>query len=398
MSRTATRIWRAAALASAVFVLAACSSSGQTASAGGTSAAAPASSDANKFFVKADFDRQLAELNKTPVGPADQPWLQAIDPVWQDTAKFKKAGPWKFCFSNADFTNPWRLTGYADARAEVKLHPEIGTFTVLQADGKDSKQISDLGGLDSSQCDVIIISPNTTVALTPAVDKACQTGIPVVVFDRGVNTTCPVTFIHAIGGYEYGAVGANFLIDHTKPGDNILALRILPGVDVLENRWAAAKYLFDQAHRNVVGVEFTNADPAKTKAIVNDYLKRGVKINGLYLDAGATAAAAAQAFIDAGVSVPPVTGEDQLDFLSLWKSQHLTAIAPTYPAFVWRTAIIAAVDILSGVRVPKEWVLPAPPITQQNLDQYVDTRMPPVFYALCGCQNLAGFPQAWGGK
>lgn len=396
MSRTAARIRRAVALASAVFVLAACSSGSPTASAGG--ATASASSGPNKFFVKADFDRQLAELTMTPVGPADQPWLQAIDPQWVDTTKFKKAGPWKFCFSNADFTNPWRLTGYADARAEVKLHPEIGTFTVLQADGKDSKQISDLGGLDASQCDVIIISPNTTVALTPAVDKACKTGIPVVVFDRGVNTDCPVTFIHAIGGYEYGAVGANFLIDHTKPGDNILALRILPGVDVLENRWAAAQYLFQQAHRNVVGAEFTGADPAKTKAIINDYRKRGVKIDGLYLDAGATAATAAQTFIDAGVAVPPITGEDQLDFLSLWKTQHLTAIAPTNPAFVWRTAIIAAVDILSGVRVPKEWVLPAPPITQQNLDQYVDTRMPPVFYALCGCQKLAGFPQAWGGK
>jgi ribose transport system substrate-binding protein len=398
MHRTAAMIRRAAALAFAAFVLAACGSGGNTPTAGGTSAAASASGDASKFFVKADFDRQLAELNMTPVGPTGQPWLQAIDPVWQDTAKYKKAGPWKFCFSNADFTNPWRLTGYADARAEVKLHPEIGTFTVLQADGKDSKQISDLAGLDSGKCDVIIISPNTTVALTPAVDVACKTGIPVVVFDRGVNTTCPVTFIHGIGGYEFGAVGANFLIDHTKPGDNILALRILPGVDVLENRWAAAKFLFGQAHRNVIGAEYTGADPAKTKAIINDYLKRGKPINGLYLDAGATAATAAQAFIDAGLPVPPITGEDQLDFLSLWKTQHLTAIAPTNPAFVWRTAIIAGVDILSGVRVPKEWVLPSPPVTQQNLDQFVDSRMPPVFYALCGCQNLDGFPQAWGGK
>ena len=89
-------------------------------------------------------------------------WLQALQPTWVDTTQFKKAPPWKVCFSNADFTNPWRLTGYADARAEVKLHPEIGTFTVLQADGKDSKQISDLAGLDSGKCDVIIISPNTT--------------------------------------------------------------------------------------------------------------------------------------------------------------------------------------------------------------------------------------------
>jgi ribose transport system substrate-binding protein len=398
MYRWAGRTRRAAALGAAALLLAACQAGSRTGTEASSHASTSSAHAGSKFFVKDDFDRQIAEEKATPVGPPDQPWLQAIDPDWRDTTRYKKASPWKVCFSNADFTNPWRSTGYATMRAEVKLHPEIATFTVLQADGSDSKQIADIAGLGAGRCDAILISPNTTAALTPAVEKACQTGVPVVVFDRGVNTTCPVTFIHPIGGYEYGAVAANFLIAHTKPGGNILALRILPGVDVLETRWGAAQYLFTQAHRNVVGVEFTGADPAKTKAIVNEYLKRGTPIDGVFLDAGATAAAAAQAFLDAGRSVPPITGEDQLDFLTLWQQKHLTAIAPTYPAYVWRTAIIAAVDILSGVRVPKEWVLPAPPITDDSLDRYVDSRMPPVFYALCGCQRMAGFPQAWGGK
>jgi ribose transport system substrate-binding protein len=386
----------AATLVATVLALTACHSGTRT-PAGSDSASSPALVT-SKFFVKADFDRQIAEQAMKPDGPPNEPWLQAIQPSWRDTSQYKKAPPWKVCFSNADFTNPWRLTGYSTMRAELKLHPEISTFTVLQADGKDDKQISDLSGLDSSKCDAIIVSPNTTVALTPAVEKACKTGVPVIVFDRGVDTTCPVTYIHPIGGYAYGAAAANFLISHTRAGANILALRILPGVDVLETRWAAAEYLFAKAHRNVIGVEFTGADPAKTKAIVNDYLKRGKPIDAVWLDAGATAAAAAAAFLDAGKTVPPISGEDQLDFLTLWQQKHLTAFAPTYPAYVWRTAIIATVDILSGIQVPSEWVLPEPSITQENLNQYVDTRMPPVFYALCGCQQMNDFPRAWGGK
>ncbi|TML31918.1 MAG: substrate-binding domain-containing protein [Actinobacteria bacterium] len=398
MYRTAVSIRGAAALAAVLLTLAACQSGSSSPTGAGASAPSSPTLISSKFFVKADFDRQLAQRQVTPEGPADQPWLQALQPTWVDTTHFKKAPPWKVCFSNADFTNPWRLTGYSTMRAELKLHPEITTFTVLQAGGKDDKQISDLAGLDAGKCDAIIVSPNTTVALTPAVEKACQTGVPVVVFDRGVNTTCQVTYIHPIGGYAYGATAADFLIANTRTGGNILALRILPGVDVLETRWAAAQYLFAQAHRNVLGVEFTGADPAKTKSIVDDYLKRGKPIDGVWLDAGATAAAAAQAFIDAGKPVPPITGQDQLDFLKLWQDRHLTAIAPTYPVYVWRTAIIATVDILSGVRVPKEWVLPQPSITDQNLHEYVDARMPPLFYALCGCQTMPGFPTNWGGR
>ena len=90
-------------------------------------------------------------------------------------------------------------------------------------------------------------------------------------FDRGVTTDCPVTFIHPIGGYAFGADSAEFIALKAGRGGKVLALRILPGVDVLENRWAAAKVIFDREGVDVVGVDFTNADPAKAKSIVSDY-------------------------------------------------------------------------------------------------------------------------------
>ena len=66
-------------------------------------------------------------------------------------------------------------------------------------------------------------------------------------FDRGVNTDCPVTFINPIGGYAFGADGAEFLKEKVEPGGKVLALRILPGVDVLETRWSGAKVQFDDS-------------------------------------------------------------------------------------------------------------------------------------------------------
>jgi ribose transport system substrate-binding protein len=352
----------------------------------------------SKFFVQADYDKQLQQREVTPTGPADQPWLQAISPQYVDTAKFKKAAPWNLCFSNAGVGNPWRVVGYTTMKQEVKLHPEIKKFTVVDAESKDDKQISDLGDLGSKNCSAIIISPNTTAALTPAVEKACKTGVPVVVFDRGVTTDCPTSFVHPIGGYAFGATAAEFLTSKVKSGGKILALRILPGVDVLETRWSAAKVIFDKANLKVVGNEFTEGDPAKVKSIVGDYIQRFGGLDGVWMDAGATTLAAIEAFEDAGQQVPPITGEDQQDFLKKWQDSKLTAIGPTYPTFQWRTAVIAATDILSGKKVPKEWVLPQPTVDSNNLSKYVYPNMPPLFYALCGCQTMPGFPQVWGGK
>ncbi len=350
----------------------------------------------SEFFVQEDYDRQLAQRTVEPEGPADKPWEQAIEPEMVDTAEFKsdKSGNYNICFSNAAVDNPWRQVGWKTMQEEVKLHDEIGNFRAVDAEASDDKQISDIESLAGGKCDALIVSPNTTATLTPAVEAACKE-VPVIVFDRGVETDCPVTFIHPIGGYAYGADAAEFLVDKVDSGGKILALRILPGVDVLETRWSAAKVIFDDSDLNVVGVEFTDGDAAKTKSIVSDYIQREGELNGVWMDAGATSVAASEAFEDAGVDVPPVTGEDQQDFLAKWQDEGWDTIAPTYPTYQWRTPIIAALKILKGEEVPKEWVLPQPKILNDNLADYVQPDMPPLHYALCGCEDMPGFPGPW---
>jgi ribose transport system substrate-binding protein len=364
-----------------------------------SSSAGPAAGtgEQSKFFVQADYDAQLAMRGQAAQGPADKPWEQAIDPKMVDTATHKKDGPYEICFSNAAVNNPWRQVGWRSMQAEVALHKEIEKFTALDAEGKDDKQISDIAELQAKGCDALIISPNTTATLTPAVKGACD-ALPVIVFDRGVETDCPVTFIKPIGGYAFGADAAEFLVEKVPAGGKILALRISPGVDVLETRWSAAKVAFDASELEVAGVEFTDGDAAKSKGIVSDYIQRHGKIDGVWMDAGATALAAIEAFEDEGLDVPPITGEDQQDFLRKWKDDGLTAIAPTYPTYQWRTPIIAALKILKGEEVPEVWNLPQPKITQANLDDYLQPNMPPLHYALCGCEDLPGFPENWGGK
>lgn len=355
---------------------------------------------AQNFNDPAEFERQKALLTVAAQGPEGKPWEQNLGGEKVDTAKYKKPGPYKLCFSNAGVNNPWRVVGFTNMQAEVDANKaDIASFTHADAEGKDDKQISDINAfVNSGQCDALIVSPNTTAALTPAVEAAAKK-LPVVVFDRGVDSKAPVTFINPIGGYGFGIQGASFIAEKIPAGGSVLALRILPGVDVLENRWAAAERIFKEKGIKVVGAEFTNGDNAKTKAIVEDYINRFGKIDGVWMDAGATAVAALEAFEDAGKPYPVINGEDQQDFLQKWKKNKLTAIAPTYPTYQWRTPVIAAIRILKGEPVVgPTWKLPQPAITAENLDKFVNDKMPPLHYALCGCEQMANYPARWGGK
>lgn len=355
--------------------------------------------ETTEWFDQELFDKQDEERGIDPQGPADEPYLQHINAEMVDTSEFASEGAKKACFANASISNPWRQTGWITMNQQLKALQDVGAISDMETrDAKDSDdtQIADIDYfIAEGGCDVFLISPNSTAAMTPAVERACDTGKPVIVFDRGVNTDCPVTFIHPIGGFAWGIDTAEFLIDNLEEGDKVVALRILPGVDVLEHRWAGAEKLFEEAGIEAVDY-FTGADPAEIKSIISDELAKG-DVDGIWMDAGDGAVAAIEAFEDAGADYPVMTGEDEMSFLRKWKDTGLTGLAPVYSNFQWRTPLLAAQMIFAGTEVPKEWVLPQKPITESELDDYLKANegMPDGHYAKFGGENLPGYPTVW---
>ena len=358
-----------------------------------------ATEEAVEWFDQELYDKQDAERDVVPEGPEDQPWLQYINAEFVDTSQYASTGAKKACFANASISNPWRQTGWITMNQQLQVLQEAGAISEMEtrdAQDSDDTQIADIDYfIEEGNCDVFIISPNSTAAMTPAVERACETGKPVIVFDRGVETDCPTTFIHPIGGFAWGIDTAEFLIEELEEGDKVVALRILPGVDVLEQRWAAAEKLFDEAGIDAVDY-FTGADPAEIKKIISDELAKG-DVQGVWMDAGDGAVAAIEAFEDAGVDYPVMTGEDEMSFLRKWKETGLTGLGPVYSNFQWRTPLLAAQMIFAGQQVPKEWVLPQEPIPAEEVDEYLalNENMPDGHYAKFGGEDLPGYPQVW---
>ena len=354
---------------------------------------------AQEWFSQALYDEQLKQRSATFEGNAEQPYLQYIAGDMTDTAKFASSGARKVCFANASISNPWRQTGWITMNQQLNVLKDSGVISEMEtrdAKDNDNTQIADIDYfINEGNCDAFVISPNSTAALTQAVERACETGKPVVVFDRGVETDCATTFIHPIGGFAWGIDTATFLTDKLQSGDKVVALRILPGVDVLEHRWAAAKKIFEEK-----GIQakdyFTGADPTEIKKIISDELATG-DVRGVWMDAGDGAVAALEAFEDAGKDLPVMTGEDEMSFLTKWKETGIDAMAPVYSNFQWRTPLLAVEKIFKGEEVPAEWVLPQIPITEEERGDYLEANdgMPDGHYAKFGGENLPGYPEVW---
>ncbi len=352
-----------------------------------------------EWFDQAVYDEQYEQRSATFEGDPETPYLQYIDGEMTDTADFKANGAKKACFANASISNPWRQTGWITMNQQLKDLQDKGVISEMEtrdAGDDDNTQIADIDYfISEGDCDAFIISPNSTAAMTDAVERACETGKPVVVFDRGVQTDCATTFIHPIGGFAWGIDTAEFLIDNLEEGDKVVALRILPGVDVLEQRWAAAEKLFEENGIEAVDY-FTGADPTEIKKIITDELGKG-EVQGVWMDAGDGAAAAIESFEDFGADYPVMTGEDEMTFLRKWEETGLTGLAPVYSNFQWRTPLLALEKIFAGEEVPKEWVLPQTPITEDERADYLEANdgMPDGHYAKFGGEDLVGYPEVW---
>ncbi|MBG6183435.1 ribose transport system substrate-binding protein [Arthrobacter sp. CAN_A214] len=367
--------------------------------------AAPAATEAaptessDEWFDQAVYDTQDEQRSATFEGDTAQPYLQYIDGAMTDTAAFAAEGPQKVCFANASISNPWRQTGWITMNEQLKALQDSGVISEMEtrdAQDDDNTQTSDIDYfISEGNCGAFIISPNSTAALTPAVERACETGKPVVVFDRGVETDCATTFIHPIGGFAWGIDTAEFLSGKLQEGDKVVALRILPGVDVLEQRWAAAERIFEENGIEAVDY-FTGADPTEIKKIIADELATG-DVQGVWMDAGDGAVAAIEAFEDAGADLPVMTGEDELSFLRKWEETGIDALAPVYSNFQWRTPLLALEKIFGGEEVPAEWVLPQSPITEEDRGEFLEANdgMPDGHYAKFGGEDLPGYPTVW---
>lgn len=81
----------------------------------------------------------------------------------------------------------WRMKMNDEINREIMFHKDA-VVEIRSADDSSEKQISDIDYFVKHGFDIIIVSPNEAKSLTPVIDKVYRQGIPVVIFDRNINS------------------------------------------------------------------------------------------------------------------------------------------------------------------------------------------------------------------
>ncbi len=107
----------------------------------------------------------------------------------------------------------WRTTMNSEMMRETSFYPDMA-IEIKTVKDDTRQQIIDVQHFIDQPVDLLIVSPNESAALTPSIEKACQTGIPVILIDRKIDSD---TYTAYVGGdnyqlaYELGLYAARVL-------------------------------------------------------------------------------------------------------------------------------------------------------------------------------------------
>ena len=256
-------------------------------------------------------------------------------------------------------------------------------FRLLEAADADS-QAQQIEQVISDKPDALVVLPQDGEALTPVAQKAEAAGIPVVNVDRLFSQPDAATATILGDNYQIGVSAADYIADELKCKGNVVEIQGLAGISVTEER---TKGFADELKKKCPGggVEIVAKQPGDFNPdtglkVMENILQAQDQIDAVYTHDDDMAQGVVQAIRNAGreddMFLTGVGGSqdamDQIKEGGLYRATFL--YNPSMAASAVNMARLIALGEgfpeLSPPEVPRQIVVPAATVTQDNVGEY----------------------------
>ncbi|SEO15961.1 ribose transport system substrate-binding protein [Gemmobacter aquatilis] len=281
----------------------------------------------------------------------------AQDVCFKDTSQYKKDGPYTIGFSNAGLGDSWRVVAvHSMMKAAAENKDRIAKLIITDAGHDDSKQVADIQDLVSRGVDLLIVSANTAQALDPAVTRVMESGIPVVMVDRRIESDNFVTFVTASDAIS-GRLFAQWIVEKLGGKGNVVMMGGQAGSSPSEIRMKTAMQVFNQyPDIKIVETVYGDWSPVKAKQVMQSMIQKyGQDIDAVWSAHGLMTPGSIEAFVEAGWAdgtIPPHTTADVNGPMQLALKHKVPLLEVGYPPAMAGESIKTALKVLEGAQVP----------------------------------------------
>ena len=263
----------------------------------------------------------------------------------------------------------WREKQNTELRMETYFQEGV-ELRFAAAYDSDEHQVEQIDSLIASGIDLLIVAPNQVQTISPAIDRAYDQGIPVIVFERKTNSQKFTAFMDA-DNFDMGRVMGNYVVSRLKGQGQVLEVKGLAGSSPAIERHNGFVSALQQAAgvHLVASLQGDWTEPTAYKT-VSQWLKANPEtpVDLVFGMNDRTAVGARKAFQEAGRPLPLFCGIDALPGkgggIELVRDSVLEAsyIYPTHGDKLLQLAV----NILDGKPYEKETHLMSALVTRDN--------------------------------
>lgn len=278
-------------------------------------------------------------------------------------------------FSQANNGDVWRINQTKKVQETCKTLMPDAEIIVTDGGGKGEKQSADVDDLIARGVKVLLLTPLTADALTPAADRAKNAKIPVITLDRAVTTE--VSQHIGADNKLIGAKAAEYIAETLlggKPG-KIIEIQGVLGASATTDRHNEFKAWLDKNAPEVKIIESQTGEYRRQPAVkfMEDMLQRYKPgdFDVVYAHNDEMALGAVQALKAANRqgSTQVVGIDGQNEAIDAVKAGEIAATF-TYDN-AGAEACATAAKLIKGEQVDKTWVLQTNQIDATNVDKWV---------------------------
>lgn len=272
-------------------------------------------------------------------------------------------------------TSPYWQFVFDGAKAAAKQLGVHVTLTGPSVETQIEKQISMLENAIARNPAAIVVAPTAYKPLVPAIKKATDSGIPVVVMDSAADTNAYASFVatdNVAAGKLAGEQFVKYLKQKTgKDAGNIAYLTSTPGVGSLQQR---DKGFLDVIKKHpgihVIAHRYGKDDPATALSVTNNLLTAHPNLVGIFADNEIMADGAGKAFeSDKSTRSKVLVAFDSDDkILSYIKGGAIDATVVQDPYMIGYAGVMYGVMAHFGTRLPRFVNTGATAVTKANMD------------------------------
>ena len=152
----------------------------------------------------------------------------AILLVCQHCSKPVQKKSFKIGFSQCVSDDRWRQTMHQEMERELSFYQGDLELQIKDAGGNSNTQIRQIEEFLMEGVDLLMVSPNESAPITPIVEKAYNSGIPVIVLDRKTTSNLYTAYVGA-DNHEIGQIAGRYIQGMVNKGDKVVEIWGLKG-------------------------------------------------------------------------------------------------------------------------------------------------------------------------